>query len=682
MKTYKWMVACATMCLLIAGGADVASAAKHALLIGVNEYQSKQMNDLRGTHNDVEKMKDVLSLRYGFPEDSFRILLDEQATRQGILDALEDFVSSVGPDDIVYIHYSGHGSQVQDLNGDETDDGQDETIIPHDGRMPGIPDITDDEIASYVDRLQSKHALIVLDCCHSGTATRDVVLQTRSVPPDDRLELYSRVSTRAVTPLEADYVLMTGAANSESALDGPVGPSKSCYGLFTFALGTSLAEAKKELTPREIHDEVQRVFERFGTKFNSLRMPTPQLEGPPESLDRPLFAVAPGQEQSPTVDVRLSGADKVILSRAVELGAQVGSRWAVFPPDAEVIPGNAIAIAKIDGVLEGDATATLHPADAKIPNGSRAAPVTTSVTATGISVRFRGLSSDQRVEVENRLRGVVQDLSVVSENEFAQIAFEVSGNRCEAFTLGGLDRLATFEFTSLDDLVAEAAQVISRSENSALLGDLHNPASSIELSVRTALPKSAVARSFKTVASGDLQAYKVKKPGDPRSPSNSLVLEIEANKDCYITIVNVNAQGTVSILFPNQIQDPGFYSQGLIPGGETVRIPDSLERNTAGFNWDCTPPTGIESVQVFAATDLAAAEMIRDHLAALSRGAHIQGRSATVKPADIDALGGALAQRWLRRGFQVVPNETADQQQLDEAQTDWTSVSLTVLVEE
>lgn len=669
-------------CALIFGAAHAEEVKRHALLIGVNEYQSSQISDLLGAHNDVEKMKNVLSLRYGFPEESFRILLDEQATRQGILDALEDLVNDVGPDDIVYIHFSGHGSQVQDQNGDETDDGQDETIIPHDARMPGIADITDDEIASYTNRLHVKYALIVLDCCNSGTATRDVVLQTRFIPPDDRLELYSKVSPRAVTLLESNYVLMTGAANSESALDGPIGPDKSYFGLFSFALGTTLLEAREELTPREVHDKVQRVFARFGRKFNSLRMPTPQLEGPTEFLDQPLFASLSGHSQFPAVGVRVSAGDKVILTRAVELGAEVGSRWAVFPPGAEMIPGNAIAIARIDGMVERDATATLSPGGAEIPSGSRAAPVVTPAVTSKISVRFQGLANDQRVEVERSLSDVIPDVEIVSADDFAHLVFEVSGGRCEAFSLGGLHRLDSFEFTSLDGFVETAAQVISRSLNSARLGDLHNPASSIVLTVKTALPESAAARSFKAVASGDLQAYTIRRPGAPRTASNSLVLEINANKECYITIVNVNSEGVVSILFPNEFQDPGYYGQGLIPGEETIRIPDSLEGNSARFNWDCTPPAGIESIQVFAATDLATAKTIRHHLGTLTRRSTVRGRSVAVEPVAIDALGEALAQRWLSRGFQVVPSESQDERPMDDVQTDWTSVSLTVLVEE
>ncbi len=77
--------------------------------------------------------------RYGFSENAIRTLRDEEATRDRMLAAFNQIVKEAGPDDVVYIHYSGHGSQVQDLNGDEPDDQLDETIVPADGRTEGVP---------------------------------------------------------------------------------------------------------------------------------------------------------------------------------------------------------------------------------------------------------------------------------------------------------------------------------------------------------------------------------------------------------------------------------------------------------------------------------------------------------------------------------------------------------------
>lgn len=91
--------------------------ARRALLIGINKYQ--KVPDLYGSTNDVAMIKRVLMSKFGFQERHIKTLEDEKATRAGILSSLRKFVKETNPKDIVYIHYSGHGSQVEDLDGDE-----------------------------------------------------------------------------------------------------------------------------------------------------------------------------------------------------------------------------------------------------------------------------------------------------------------------------------------------------------------------------------------------------------------------------------------------------------------------------------------------------------------------------------------------------------------------------------
>src|SRR6266480_897551 len=173
---------------------------KRALLIGINNYAA--VPRLRGSVNDVETMRQVLVSRWGFAERNITMLTDERATRAGILRALDQLVKESGPSDTVYFHFSGHGSQVKDLNGDE-EDGLDETIIPQDGRSGDVRDIIDDELDEIFARMKPRSVMIVLDSCHSGTATRAADIRTRSVPQDTRIGLYeayekSKVKTRAV----------------------------------------------------------------------------------------------------------------------------------------------------------------------------------------------------------------------------------------------------------------------------------------------------------------------------------------------------------------------------------------------------------------------------------------------------------------------------------------------------
>ena len=68
---------------LVVCGAEAAKGpeppTRRALIIGVNQYVSDQIFDLRGAVNDVESMREVLTTRFGFPEANVVVLTDEQA---------------------------------------------------------------------------------------------------------------------------------------------------------------------------------------------------------------------------------------------------------------------------------------------------------------------------------------------------------------------------------------------------------------------------------------------------------------------------------------------------------------------------------------------------------------------------------------------------------------------------
>ena len=58
-------------------------------------------------------------------------------------------LSDVKPNDSLFFHYSGHGSQVKDKSGDE-DDNQDEVIIPLDFESAGV--ISDDVLKALISK--------------------------------------------------------------------------------------------------------------------------------------------------------------------------------------------------------------------------------------------------------------------------------------------------------------------------------------------------------------------------------------------------------------------------------------------------------------------------------------------------------------------------------------------------
>ncbi|KAF3942099.1 Metacaspase-1A [Dactylella cylindrospora] len=146
---------------------------RKALLIGINYFG--QRGQLRGCINDVKNMKTFLNERYGYAMEDMVVLTDDQQnprsqpTKTNIIQAMHWLVKNARPDDSLFFHYSGHGGQQKDTDGDE-DDGYDETIYPVDFRTAGM--IVDDEMHRImVSPLQPGVRLTaIFDSCHSGSA--------------------------------------------------------------------------------------------------------------------------------------------------------------------------------------------------------------------------------------------------------------------------------------------------------------------------------------------------------------------------------------------------------------------------------------------------------------------------------------------------------------------------------
>jgi hypothetical protein len=118
----------------------------------------------------------------GFEEP--QVLTDEEATREGILTALAELVDDGAPGDVLAFQYSGHGTQLPDLDGDEEDDSKDESLCPVDFDEGAF--VIDDDIWAILGRLGEGVSLTVfLDCCHSGSGTRLAAHRAAS-PPADR----------------------------------------------------------------------------------------------------------------------------------------------------------------------------------------------------------------------------------------------------------------------------------------------------------------------------------------------------------------------------------------------------------------------------------------------------------------------------------------------------------------
>lgn len=159
-------------------------AEKRALIIGIGAYPDVDYGwpAIHGD-NDIAFAKAML-VANGFKAGNIDTLRNEQATYQAISKAFQRLIAATRTNDVVYIHFSGHGQQISDLDGDEAD-GWDEAWVAYDALMEpteayhGEHHITDDQLNAWLQQLHKKvgaggQIIVVSDACHSGTSTRDL----------------------------------------------------------------------------------------------------------------------------------------------------------------------------------------------------------------------------------------------------------------------------------------------------------------------------------------------------------------------------------------------------------------------------------------------------------------------------------------------------------------------------
>lgn len=139
---------------------------KLALCIGINNYPGTHM-DLSGCVNDANDWAAELGAR-GFAVTK---LLDGQATKAAMVEEFKTVIGAASRGDVVVISFSGHGTYVPDIDGDELD-GLDEALCPYDLQTSGAALIDDEIHALFAARKPGIRLVLISDSCHSGTVTR------------------------------------------------------------------------------------------------------------------------------------------------------------------------------------------------------------------------------------------------------------------------------------------------------------------------------------------------------------------------------------------------------------------------------------------------------------------------------------------------------------------------------
>ncbi len=268
-------------------------APKRALCVGINDYPYDG-NDLNGCVNDAHAWAELLTSHYGFSNSDVRVMTDSEATKRNVVGALKDLLAGARDGDVIVFQNSSHGSYVADTSGDEAV--YDEVLCPYD---VDSNDISDDELRELFSGVPSGVRFsVILDNCHSGTATRALIGEGMGArTPDDRRRKFLSPALRGLPILENPWaakpkgklqrpeskmneVLLAGCTDVEYSYDAYFGGVY--HGAMTYYALQVIRQSNYKLTYAQLHSRLLSLITAGYPQH-------PQLEGKKENKRRQIF---------------------------------------------------------------------------------------------------------------------------------------------------------------------------------------------------------------------------------------------------------------------------------------------------------------------------------------------------------------------------------------------------------
>ena len=302
---------------------------KRALLIAIDKYTPpagtkisgsarSMFRDLDGCINDARSIHSIITSRFEFPVKNVDTLYNEAATRDGIVDKLNSFLESCKPNDVAFLYYAGHGSQVPNSLTVHEGDKKDESMVPSDTWKPGVKDIRDKELAALYNKFIDKGVklTVIMDCCHSGSLSRgpgdpgqfrfiaeanyDAKDPSQPTPPEDRPE--------------GSFLIMSAAQDNEYAQEQR-DENNMPHGAFTLAFMRALNQQSVDASVLNLFTSIRAILKSNGRKQE------PVLGASQERQQQTLFGLSRGSVPD-KYRVAISGiqGDKVTLQGGFALG--------------------------------------------------------------------------------------------------------------------------------------------------------------------------------------------------------------------------------------------------------------------------------------------------------------------------------------------------------------------------
>jgi hypothetical protein len=325
---------------------------RHALIVAIGNYPNPD-------ENLWPLIKNALVNNQGFAEKNVQVLTDAQATKKGIVDALDKLIATVKKGDIVVIHISSHGHQIEDDNNDEMD-GLDEVIVPY-GAVASYDQskftelakgyLRDDLFGEKITVLRNKlgkdgDVLVTLDACHSGSGTRDVpttkirggnaamvssTFKPGNFPVADKAGVFKENTSTKLSIDAATFVLISGAQAKEVNYEC-YDDNRNPVGSLSYAFSKALCSLKGEITYQGLFSIIESIMIGKAPKQK------PVLEG--DGVNRELFG-GKYEKQQPyfSINIKQSKNDLISLNAGFVSGITIRSVINFYEPGTTTIAG-------------------------------------------------------------------------------------------------------------------------------------------------------------------------------------------------------------------------------------------------------------------------------------------------------------------------------------------------------
>ena len=267
----------------LGGGCAAMDARRWAVVIGVNSYLDPGIPPLGGSVNDAWSLYHYLASPHGgaIPPNRLRLLLNEEATRKNVDDALGNFLGQACPQDQVVVFFAGHGAP-------EPGREDDAFLLLHDTEIANMVGtaVSMKQLPGFLAWRagQTGRLLLLVDACHSGAITFPGD-KARGVKDPKRAELVV-TGLQEVAKAQPGWGVISAASSDQYAYEAKagceVGGALYQGGLFTCRLLEALAgaadtDASGNITLHELYTHL-----RDKVSADSFEQQLPQISG---SLD-------------------------------------------------------------------------------------------------------------------------------------------------------------------------------------------------------------------------------------------------------------------------------------------------------------------------------------------------------------------------------------------------------------